>query len=371
MKALIVNCGSSSIKCCLYTFTHLPESFIPPDWETHITWKNTSSQIPDLQGILPFTKSDKIECIAHRFVHGGQKYRESVFINAEVKQDLRLLLPLAPLHTNRSLAVVEAIETHFPQAPQIAIFDTAFHTTLPQAAFTYPGPYTWLQKGVRRYGFHGISFQYCIAQVTKILGSTPQKMVLCHLGSGASLCAAYEGKSIDTTMGFTPLEGLMMDTRSGSIDPGILLYLLKEKSLSELKQELYEKSGLLGLSGISSDMRDILERAQKNNRRAKLALDVYIHRLLSSIGSMIASLGGIDALVFTGGIGENASFIRKEVCQRLGFLGINATRDGERKNDCVISSKDSAVKVLVIHTQEAFEMAKECWKLLAFSGKKY
>jgi acetate kinase len=259
---------------------------------------------------------------------------------------------------------IEILQQLFPKIPQVAVFDTAFHHTLPASASVYPGPYEWVKEGIQRYGFHGISFQYCTRRASAILGKVPEKMVICHLGSGASLCAVKNGKSVDTTMGFTPLEGLMMDTRSGTVDPGILLYLLKKKTLKELSQELYEKSGLLGLSGVSSDMRDVLEKAAQSNKQASLAIDVYIHRLVSSIGSMIATLSGIDALVFTAGIGENAPLIRERVCSQFSFLGVHLSQQQPTSEDRVLSSPDAKVKVLLIHTKEAFEIARECLQIL-------
>ncbi len=367
MKILILNRGSSSVKCCLYDFSKLPDSSEDPLWEKKIEWKNiskegTSKIREDLHSLL---SGKEIDCIGHRIVHGGKKYEESVFIDADVKKEIRNLADLAPLHNLADLEGIDILEKFFPGKPQIAVFDTAFHHTLPESAKIYPGPYEWVQMGIQRFGFHGTSFQYCSRRAVEILGKEPHRMVICHLGSGASLCAVKNGKSIDTTMGLTPLEGLMMDTRSGTVDPGILLYLLEKKgrTVKKLSTELYEKSGLLGLSGISSDMRDILEKASEGNIRAQLAIDVYVHRLIFMIGSMVASLDGIDTLIFTAGIGENASLIREQVCDRLSFLGINLSKHQQSNSeDYVISSPISKVKVLVIHTKEAFEIARECWK---------
>ncbi len=365
MNILVLNSGSSSVKCSLYDFSQFNGELLIPIWEHKIEWKNvqkaTTSQLErELRSLL---SDKKVDCIGHRVVHGGNKYQESVKINTEVKQAIRQLADIAPLHNLADVAGIEALERIFPNIPQIAVFDTAFHHTLPEAASTYPGPFEWTEMGIRRFGFHGISFQYCTRVASKMLGGKIKKMVVCHLGSGASLCAILHGKSIDTTMGFTPLEGLMMDTRSGTVDPGILLYLLKKGKITpeELSHTLYEKSGLLGLSGISSDMRDILEKNSENNPRAKLVLDVYLHRLVSSIGSMVASLEGLDVLVFTAGIGENAAFIRREVCRRLAFLGIELD-DPQTKGDRILSSISSQIQVLLIHTQEGFEIAHECWK---------
>lgn len=328
MNILVMNRGSSSIKMSLYHFEHIPDQFVEPIWESHID----SIQLD--KKILAKLKNFDVDAIGHRIVHGGKQF-QSKKINARLKQEILKAALWAPLHNQADLEAVNILEKYFPKVPQVAVFDTAFHHTLEEKAYTYPGPSSWKKMGIRRYGFHGISFQYCTRHIEKKLGKCPEKMVICHLGSGASLCAIKNGKSVDTTMGFTPLEGLMMDTRSGTIDPGILLYLFTKRTAKQLTEDLYQKSGLLGLSGISSDMRDILK---SQSPKAKLALDVYIHRLVSLIGSMVATLGGLDLLVFTGGIGENAPFIRNQVCDQLSFLNMN---------------------ILVVKTQEAFEIARE------------
>jgi len=307
--------------------------------------------------------SQEIDCIGHRIVHSGKKYEESVPIDANVKKEIRNLADLAPLHNLAALERIEILEKLFSDKPQITVFDTAFHHTLPEAARIYPVPCEWFKMGIQRFGFRRTSFQYCSKRAAELLGKEPHRMVICHLGSGASLCAAKNGKSVDTTMGLTPLEGLMMDKRSGSIDPGLLLYLLqkKGKTVEELSGELYEKSGLLGLSGISSNMRDVMKKASEGDNRAQLAIDVYVHRLTSMVGSMVASLEGIDVLIFTSGIGENASLISEEVCQCLLFLGIHVSSHHQSTSvDSAISSPDSKIEVLVIHTQKAFEIAREC-----------
>lgn len=386
MKIFVLNYGSSSIKCFLYDALNLL-------WEAHLEWKNKfdepSLTIKNSQGtrlsekieemtakealkhimhtlyqgkMAVLTTLNEIDIIGHRIVHGGKFFSQSVRITPDVKEKIRLLSELAPLHNESELDGIEILEELLENVPQIAVFDTAFHHTMPEAAKIYSGPYKWYEEGIQRYGFHGISFQYCSKRCAEILNA-PLKMVICHLGSGASLCAVEGGKSIDTTMGFTPLEGLMMDTRSGSIDPGIILHLLKKKKLDELTHELYQESGLLGLSGISSDMRDIIEKSLKGNTRAQIALDVYIHRLNALIGSMMASLKGMDALVFTAGIGENAPLIRESVCETFSFLGLKLDKIKNEQvaaEDRVVSTADSKVKVLLIHTQEALEIAREC-----------
>ncbi len=269
--------------------------------------------------------------------------------------------------------------------PQVAVFDTGFHHTMPLAAATYPGPYEWFEQGIRRYGFHGINHQYCAERAAQLLGKglNSLKLVTCHLGNGCSLAAIREGRSVDTTMGFTPLDGLMMGTRSGSVDPGILTYLMRQRHFSgeQLDDVLNKKSGLLGVSGISSDMREVLSACKNGAEpekmaRAKLALDMYVHRLQSGIGAMIAVLGGIDALVFTAGVGENSPEVRAAVCDNFSFLGArldqtkNAQspadkndRNNDKNSDKDISARDARVRVLVIHAQEDWMIAREGWEL--------
>lgn len=394
MKIFVLNRGSSSIKCYLYDITHAKP--VDPLWKAHVQWKNnfekasltiTSRKGKHAESIQRGTPKealkhltnflfrgraavlnsiDEIDAIGHRIVHGGKYFKESVLIDAEVKEKIRLLSDLAPLHNLPELEGIEILQNLFKKIPQIAVFDTAFHHTLPEAAKIYPGPYQWYEEGIQRYGFHGISFQYCSRRAAEILQHDPGKMVICHLGSGASLCAVKKGKSLDTTMGFTPLEGLMMDTRSGSIDPGIILHLLKKKkNAKEITRELYDESGLLGVSGISSDMRDIIEKSIKGNARARVALDVYLHRLNALVGAMAAGLKGLDTLVFTAGIGENAPLVREKVCADFSFLGLKLDKTANEQistKDRELSAPDSKIKVLLIHTQEAFEIACECWK---------
>jgi acetate kinase len=257
-----------------------------------------------------------------------------------------------------------------PEVPQIAVFDTAFHATLPPCAYVYPGPYEWQAKGIRRYGFHGISHQYCANRCARLLGlpMTGLRMVTCHLGNGCSLAAIRDGHSVDTTMGFTPIEGLMMGTRSGSIDPGILLHLLKtgEYTAEELEGILNRESGIKGIAGGSGDMRDVLTRIEQGDARAKLAFDIFVHRVRSGVAAMAASAGGIDVLAFTGGIGEHAAPVREAVCAGLHFLGV---RMGEQNShvkdkDIPIHAPDSAAQVFVVRAQEEWQIAGECLRLL-------
>jgi acetate kinase len=312
--------------------------------------------------------------VGHRVVHGGQDYRESVEITEEVKKAIAHLATLAPSHNPANLEGIEAIEQHWGSVPQVAVFDTAFHSHLPDAAAIYPGPYEWVEQGIRRYGFHGISHQYCAARAARILGRelASLRLITCHLGNGCSLAAIKNGRSVDTTMGFTPLDGLMMGTRSGAVDPGILIHLLQQSddSVEHLEHVLNRASGLRGISGVSNDMRQIREAISQGNSRAQLAWDIYVHRLRSYIGAMLASLGGLDALVFTAGVGENTPDIRAAACEAFGFLGLQLDdeKNAHKPVDIDIATSDSAVRVLVIHTQEDWEIACECWRLVTRSS---
>lgn len=369
MNVLVFNVGSSSIKTALYEIKVKPKllGFITLEWKgdfqsPKIVKENEKKPLKEknmrgaLEVLLAFYKDKQINAFSHRIVHGG-KFRESKVITKSVRDQILKAAKFAPLHNEKEVEVIDLLKKMHPQKPQVAVFDTAFHKTIPKKAYLYPIPLRWSQKGIIRYGFHGTSYQF-ISRIVK-----EKKVIVCHLGSGASLCALQNGKSIDTTMGMTPLEGLMMDTRSGSIDPGILLYLLKEKKMKieELSEALYKKSGLLGASGISSDMRDLLKAKNKN---AKLALDIYVHILCKSIGSMIASLKGLDSLVFTAGIGENSSYIRKKVIENFSFLGVEVDPQKNRENEKLISTKSSKIKVYVLKTDESLEIARQCYLLL-------
>ncbi len=401
MKILVLNGGSSSQKSCLYELNNvLPDRPLQPLWEAQIDWTHQQG-IAELK--VKTAKGDRLEdefasdsrkdaisrmletlwrgktqtindlkeidIVGHRVVHGGQEYQESTLISPDVKKAIARLSVFAPVHNPVNLEGIEAIEKILGNVPQVAVFDTAFHAQLPPAAFVYPGPYEWLENGIRRYGFHGISHQYCARRAADILGQelADLRLISCHLGNGCSLAAIREGVSIDTTMGFTPLEGLMMGSRSGSIDPGILIHLLKQSDFTAEKLDgiLNRNSGLKGISGVSSDLRQIGDAIAQGNQRAQLALDIYIHRLRAGIGAMLASLGGLDALIFTAGVGENSAVVRAAACEAFGFIGLKL--DGEKNQqsplDRDIAAVDSAVRILVIHTQEDWEIARECWKL--------
>ncbi len=401
MKILVLNAGSSSQKSRLYELANsLPDLAPTPLWEADADWSEhqgkTEIQIKTAHGVplkqeLPtdsrpevishllttlwsgptqvISRPSDINIVGHRVVHGGQEYREPTIITPAVKATIQRLAQFAPAHNPANLEGIEAIERILPSVTQIAVFDTAFHSQLPLATAVYPGPYEWFEQGIRRYGFHGISHQYCAHRTAQILGKDLQslRLITCHLGNGCSLAAIQQGHSIDTTMGFTPLEGLMMGSRSGTIDPGILIHLQRQKGATsdQLDTILNKNSGLKGVSGISSDMRSILSAMAERNARAQLAYDVYIHRLRSFIGAMLASLGGLDALVFAAGVGENSPAVRTSVCDAFKFLGLklDQQKNARSPSDTDVSTPDSPIRVLIVHTQEDWQIAKECWQL--------
>jgi len=311
-----------------------------------------------------------IDVVGHRIVHGGPRYEEPVILTPNVKSEIAAASAFAPLHNRAELEGIEIIENLLGAVLQVAVFDTGFHRKMPQAALVYPGPYQWFEDGIVRYGFHGINHQYCASRAAQLLGKRLDslRLVTCHLGNGCSLAAIRDGHSIDTTMGFTPLEGLMMGTRSGSVDPGILTYLMRQGRLQAqgIDDLLNKESGLLGISGISADMRDIVASMKRGHARAKLAFDIYVHRLQAGIGAMVAVLGGIDALVFTAGVGENSVEVRDAACKQLAFLGLklNAAKNEQPSLDRDIAASDSAVRVLVIPAQEDWAIAGKCWRLM-------
>lgn len=402
MKILVLNAGSSSQKSCLYDMTTTIPPLAPqPLWEGKINWTEDKNQAeitvktaigatlqetivsdsPQVQfayllstlihgATQVIDDLSVIDVVGHRVVHGGQDYKEAVIITEDVKQAIARLCNLAPAHNPAALAGIEAMEKSLGNIPQVAVFDTGFHNTLPDAAAIYPIPYNFAEQGIRRYGFHGISHQYCANRAAEILGQDlpSLRIITCHLGNGCSLAAVKNGCSIDTTMGFTPLDGLMMGSRSGSIDPGILIYLWQQYNYSseELDNILNKLSGLRGISGISSDLRDVIAAKEQGNKRAQLAWDMYVHRLRSGIGAMLASLAGLDVLVFTAGVGEKSAEIRQAACEPWGFLGlkIDLEKNQQQPVDIDIATFDSMVRVLVVETQEDWAIAQQCYKLL-------
>jgi acetate kinase len=311
----------------------------------------------------------EIDVVGHRIVNGGRDYTRPARITGEVKAAIGKMAAFAPLHNRVELEGIALIERKCGSLPQVAVFDTAFHSGLSEATAIYPGPYEWAQRGIRKFGFHGINHEYCAGRAAQMLRKdlTELKLVTCHLGNGCSLAAIRDGQSIDTTMGFTPLEGLMMGTRSGSVDPGILTFLLREGRTDgkALDETLNTKSGLLGISGVSGDMREIMAAIKNGNERARLAFEMFSHRLQSGIGSMVAALNGVDAIIFTAGIGENSPEVRAAVCSRFTFLSLvlDFAKNTDAHPDQDIAAPESKVRVLVVRAQEDWAIARECWKL--------
>lgn len=402
MKILVLNAGSSSQKSRLYEIGDtLPATAPKPLWAADADWtkdKGSASleiSTGDGKSVQQEVSADSrpqvieqtlktiwsgeakvlnaptdIDIVGHRVVHGGPDYRESVFIDSKVKDDIHTYASFAPLHNPVNLEGIEAVEHVLGKdVRQVTTFDTAFHKTLPMQTVVYPGPYEWYEQGIRRYGFHGISHQYCTSRIGQILQEDEAhlRIVNCHLGNGCSLAAIRNGESYDTTMGFTPLEGIMMGSRSGTVDPSILIYLQREKGYTadQLDTILNKESGLKGVSGVSNDVRQIHKAVGEGNERAKLAFDIYTYRLRYYIGAMIAVLGGVDVLSFTGGVGEHDDLLRANVCQNLGFLNLklDAQKNKQSPADTEISTDDSDVRVLIVHTEEDWEIAKECWKV--------
>jgi len=365
MKILVLNVGSSSFKCW---FQNVPDGPFP--WGRAPQWSASEDSPPaSLETALKAGPSE-VDVVGHRIVHGGAKYRESVLITPQVRSAIAELAEFAPAHNRLQLAAIETVDRVYgTSVPQVAVFDTAFHATLQPAAYVYPGPYSWLDQGIRRYGFHGISVQYSTRRAAELLQVPPNssRLIVCHLGNGASVTAVANGKSVDTSMGFTPLEGIMMGTRSGSIDPSILVYLIRHQGYTadQIDEILNRKSGLLGVSGISGDMREILEAIGKGHERARLAYDIFAHRLTREIGAMLAVLGGADAVVFTGGIGEHCAPLRDHVCRQLAFLGLklDAAKNQRPDLDQNIAAPGSPVQVLVIRADEDSVIARECQRL--------
>jgi acetate kinase len=399
MKVLVLNSGSSSQKSAVYEIhAALPEHPPAAVWEGKIEWDDNqaniqtqNSQGAQLKGSVKVTSRSNaiaqlldtlwdgrlrvvsapsdIDVVGHRIVHGGRDFEKAIAITPDVKSAIARMAAFAPLHNRAELEGIDVIENRLGAVLQVAVFDTGFHSRLPESAAVYPGPFEWLAQGIRRYGFHGINHQYCAERTAQLLGKDLHslKLVSCHLGNGCSLAAIRDARSIDTTMGFTPLEGLMMGTRSGSVDPAILTYLMREGPLTaeQLDDLLNTKSGLLGISGVSSDMRQIVAAMNDANPRARLAFEIFVHRLQTGVGAMIAALGGIDALVFTAGIGENSPEVRAAACANFGFLGLtlDPEKNAQSPMDQEISPSDSAVRVFIVRAQEDWAIARDCWRV--------
>ena len=364
-RILVVNAGSSSLKLRVLG---------PGDVVDGAADLPAPRGVTDARELEDAIRSlGAVDAVGHRIVHGGTVFSGPVRIDAGVVRRLEALTDLAPLHQPKSLAALAAVTAVLPDVPAVACFDTAFHATLPPAAFTYALPPEWRKRWeLRRYGFHGLSHAYASRRAAEILGRTPQglRIVTCHLGAGASLAAVLDGRSVDTTMGFTPLDGLVMATRSGSVDPGLVLWLAEHVGMppAELAATLERRSGLLGLAG-TADMREIVAGAAAGRPEARLALDVYVHRLRGAIASMAAALGGLDALVFTGGVGERAPVVRALAADGLGFLGValDPARNETGPEDREIGADGAQVRTLVVAAREDVEIAREVRRVLTAS----
>ena len=392
MKILVLNCGSSSIKYKLFEMADrsviaqggvekigLKDSFLKftkPNGEKKVIEKEMPEHTVGVELILNTLTSaedgvlkslNELDAVGHRVLHGGQAFSESVLINDEVIKAIEYNIELGPLHNPANLKGINAVKKILPNIPQVAVFDTAFHQTMPEKAFMYALPYEYYEKfKVRRYGFHGTSHRYVSKRVCDFLGIKPEgtKIITAHVGNGGSLAAIKDGKCVDTTMGMTPAEGLMMGTRAGEVDPGMLPYVFSKGGLNadSFNDLVNKKSGLLGVSGVSSDMRDIMQAIADGNERAKLALDMFVYRLTKLIGSFVAAMNGTDILVFTGGIGENSDIVRRLVCDGLTYLGLKIDEEKNSQahgTEVVISTADSKMKVVVIPTDEELTIASD------------
>jgi acetate kinase len=397
VSILVINAGSSSVKFGLYgadAHTVCATGLI--DWTANAAHTDLVLQPRDgsairspcpsgahsavvlhaIRAIVQANLAPPVEVVGHRVVHGGAVFRGSVRIDAGVRTELERLSELAPLHNPPALEAIGAAETALPGVSQVAAFDTAFFADLPPRAYVYPLPYEWYTSwGIRRFGFHGISHAYCTGRAAELLGrpAAALRLVICHLGNGCSASAVQGGRAIATTMGFTPMEGLMMGTRCGSVDPGVLLHVLRKCGMDaeQLDDALNHSSGLLGVSGVSSDFRQVEAAAQKGDERARLALDIYADRVRATIGALAVTLGGVDALVFTAGVGEHAKQLRAAACAGLECVGLrlDAARNQDCKADCDIAAADSPSRILVIHTEEERLIAREARRLAPSSTR--
>ena len=392
MKILVLNCGSSSVKYKLIDTENdatlaeggvekigLHDGFLKfkrPDGTKEIKDLGHIDHRQAVQAILDILTDPKegciksfgeIDAVGHRVVHGGEKFNKSVLITDEVIQQVKDCYPLAPLHNPANITGIEAITSLMPGVPQVGVFDTAFHQTMPAKSYIYPLPYKfYVEDGVRRYGFHGTSHRYVSQRAAEFLGRDlgKLKMVTCHIGNGGSITAVLDGKSVDTSMGLTPTEGLMMGTRVGDVDPGVITFLMEKHNLDahQIQGLINKESGVLGVSGLSNDMREIEAADKAGDTRAKLALDIYEQRIIKYIGAYAAEMGGVDAIVFTGGVGENQTGVRKNVCAPLAFMGVEIDEELNAKTrgtETLISTPESKVAVVVIPTDEELMIARD------------
>ncbi len=396
MKVLVINCGSSSLKYQILDMTHesllckglverigMDGSVITHEKigmdkvKTEVPMKDHKDAIEQVLKAVqdPATgvvaSMDEIGAVGHRVVHAGEKYASSVLITEEVIKALEECVELAPLHNPPNLLGIAACQELMPNTPMVAVFDTAFHQTMPPESYIYAIPYEYYQKyRIRRYGFHGTSHKYVAERAAKILNTDlgDLKLITCHLGNGASVSAIKRGKCIDTSMGFTPLEGLVMGTRSGDIDPAIVTYIREKENLPQGKvnEILNKKSGVLGISGVSSDFRDIEAAVEEGNERAALALKVFAHKVRFYIGAYIAEMNGVDAIIFTAGVGENDAMMREIICNNLGNLGIklDPVKNKIRGKETVISADDARVKLIMIPTNEELMIARDTYSIV-------
>lgn len=391
MNILVLNCGSSSVKYKLIEIKAnkvlaeggiekigLPDAFIKFKFGNEKIQQDLeiNDHVGAIKSILDNLTSKEYGCIkdfkeidavGHRVVHGGEKFNKSVLINDEVIAKIKECYGIAPLHNPVNMAGINAINEVLPEVPQVGVFDTAFHQTMPAKSYMYALPYKYYaEDGVRRYGFHGTSHRYVSQRVCEFLGVEPKgkKIITCHVGNGGSITAVKDGKSIDTSMGLTPTEGLMMGTRCGDVDPGALIFLMDKHNLSskDMLNMVNKESGLAGVSGVSSDMREITAAAKQGNEKAILSLEMYEQRITKYVGAFAAEMGGVDIIVFTGGVGEHQSSTRANVCNPLRFMGVeidNAANDANNGDEGIISTPNSAVKVVVIPTDEEYMIAKD------------
>ncbi|NSW44921.1 MAG: acetate kinase [Bacteroidales bacterium] len=393
MKVLVLNCGSSSIKYQLLDMSGEPDVLAKGLLERiglkdselghqakgkdKVKWvRDIPSHTEGIDWILKtlvdkeygvLTNLNEIAAVGHRVAHGGENFTQSALITEKTKKDIEACIELAPLHNPANLKGILAMEKLLPGVPMVAVFDTSFHQTMPAEAYMYPIPYEYYEKyKIRRYAFHGTSHKYVAQKACKMLGLDFNKIniITCHLGNGASVAAIKQGKSIDSSMGFTPVEGLMMGTRVGDVDAGVLLFLMDKEKLdcNGLNNVINKKSGVLGISGISMDMRDLHAAMEQGNKRAELALKMYAYRVKKYIGAYAAALGGVDLIIFTGGIGENDYIIRRWSCEGLEFMGVKFDKDkncGVKGKDVVISTDDSKVKVMAVTTNEELVIATD------------
>jgi len=392
MKILVLNSGSSSLKFQLFEIKEkehvlikgivdgikLDDSFIKYEINNNIKKikkkiKNHKIALKDVLDIILanriISSLSEIKAIGHRAVHGGEEFKKTVLINDKVMKKIEELSELAPLHNPANLTGMRVCKELLPNVKQVAVFDTEFHSNMPEKAFVYGIPYKYYKKyGIRRYGFHGTSHKYVSKKAAEILKKDYKKLriITCHLGNGSSIAAVQNGKSIDTSMGFTPLEGVVMGTRCGDIDPAIIFFLMKKEKLSvkEVDNLLNKKSGLLGISGISPDVRVLWNKEKKGNKRANLTLNVLAYRITKYIGSYTSVLNGLDAIVFTAGIGENAYYLRERILRNFEYIGLKVDKTRNKNNELIISSDNSKIKVLVIPTNEELQIARETFELV-------